>query len=180
MLATATCTDGKINIELQWSGPSVVQTRIADLLDEGWSAAFNVTFNELLQDEHIQQTAFGQYNVVTWRQFGAANPTNDNVWLMCRNIGGIALNWPRFCDEERDAIILETMATADDSARVPLMQELVRKINEDHLYVFFNHTLWMNAFAENVRGVCDRVAPDGTPLKCETNGRNWFSSIWLA
>ena len=38
------CSDGKINIELQWSGPSVVQTRIADLLLEGWSPAFNVTF----------------------------------------------------------------------------------------------------------------------------------------
>lgn len=179
VLGAPTCTDGKINIELQWSGPSVVQTRIADLLDEGWSGSFNVTFDELLQDEHVQQAAFGQYNVVTWRQFGAANPTNDNVWLLCRTIGGISLNWPRLCDEERDAIILETMATPDDAGRVPLMQELVRKMNEDYLYVFFNHTLWMNAFAENVRGVCERTAPDGTLLKCETNGRNWFSSIWL-
>ena len=179
VLGTPTCSDGKINIELQWSGPSVVQTRIADLLDEGWSGAFNVTFNELLQDEHVQQAAFGQYNVVTWRQFGAANPTDDRLWLLCRTIGGISLNWPRFCDEERDGIILETMATADDADRVPLMQELVRKMNEDYLYVFFNHTLWLNAFAENVRGVCDRTAPDGTLLKCETNGRNWFSSIWL-
>jgi peptide/nickel transport system substrate-binding protein len=176
---TPACTDGKINIELQWSGPSVIQTRIADLLDESWGPAFNVTFDELLQDEHIQQAALGQYNVATWRQFGAVNPTNDNVWLMCRNIGAISLNWPQFCDEERDAIILEAMATPDDAARTPLMQELVRKMNEDYLYVFFNHTLWLNAFAENVRGVCDRVAPDGTPLKCETNGRNWFSSIWL-
>ncbi len=179
VLGTPTCTDGKINIELQWSGPSVVQTRIADLLDEGWGPAFNVTFNELLQDEHVQQAAFGQFNVVTWRQFGAVNPTNDNVWLLCRTIGGISLNWPRFCDEERDAIILEAMATADEAERIPLMQELARKMNEDYLYVFFNHTLWMNAFAENVRGVCDRTAPDGTPLTCETNGRNWFASIWI-
>ncbi len=176
---TPTCTDGKINIELQWSGPSVVQTRIADLLDEGWGPAFNVSFDELLQDEHVQQAAFGQYNVVTWRQFGAVNPTNDNVWLMCRNIGGISLNWPRFCDEERDAIILETMATPDDAARVPLLQELVRKMNEDYLYVFFNHTLWLNAYSENVRGVCDRTAPDGSLLICALNGRSWFDSIWL-
>ena len=179
VLGTPTCTDGKINIELQWSGPSVVQTRIADLLDEGWSVAFNVTFNELLQDEHISQTAFGQYNVNTWRQFGAENPTDDSVWLMCRTIGGISLNWPRFCDEERDAIILETMATPDDADRVPLMQELVKKINEDFLYIFFFHTLWDNAFAENVHGVCDRTAPDGSALTCATNGRTWFSSVWI-
>ncbi len=179
LLGTPTCTDGKINMEYQWSGPSVVQTRIADLLDEGWSVAFNVTFNELLQDEHISQTAFGQYNVNTWRQFGAANPTNDNVWLLCRTIGGISLNWPRFCDEARDALILETMATPADADRVPLLQELVQKINEDYLYVFFNHTLWTNAFTEPVHGVCDHVAPDGTPLLCANNGRTWFSAVWI-
>ena len=54
------------------------------------------------------------------------------------------------------------------------------KINEDYLYIFFNHTLWMQAFGEDVRGVCDRTAPDGTLLSCATNGRNWFSSIWFA
>ncbi len=180
LLGTPTCTDGKINIELQWSGPSVVQTRIADLLDEGWSVAFNVTFNELLQDEHISQTAFGQYNVVTWRQFGSANPTNDNVWLLCRTIGGISLNWPRFCDEDRDALILDVMATPDDADRVPLLQELVQKVNDDYLYVLFNHTMWSNTFDEDVRGVCDRTAPDGTSLACATNGRTWFSSVWMS
>ena len=51
------------------------------------------------QDEHILQTAIGLYNVVTWRQFGATDPSSDNVWLMCRTIGGISLNWPKFCDE---------------------------------------------------------------------------------
>ena len=33
-------------------------------------------------------------------------PAADNVWLLCRTIGGISLNWPRFCDEERDAALL--------------------------------------------------------------------------
>ena len=179
VLGTPTCTDGKINMELQWSGPSVIQTRIADLLDEGWKVAFNVTFNELLQDEHIAQTAFGQFNVNTWRQFGNANPTGDNVWLMCRTIGGISLNWPRFCDEERDALILETMATPDDAGRAPLLQELVQKVHDDYLYILFNHTLWENAFVENVHGVCARTAPDGTLLECATNGRSWFSSVWM-
>ncbi len=182
VLGTPACTDGKINIELQWSGPSTVQTRIAELLNESWTeAGFNVTFDELLQDEHVSQTAFGQYNVNTWRQFGATNPADDRVWLMCRNIGGISLNWPRFCDEERDAIILEIMATPNPDDQVPLWQQLTEKINQDYLYVFFNHTLWDNAFAENVKGVCNRTAP-GDPevtLKCSSNGANWFSSIWI-
>jgi peptide/nickel transport system substrate-binding protein len=179
VLAQPTCTDGKINIELQWSGPSVVQTRIADLLDEAWSVAFNVTFDELLQDEHISQTAFGQYNVNTWRQFGADDPSTDNVWLLCRTIGGISLNWPRFCDPERDQILLDAQATTDQATRVGLYQQLQQKLADDYLYVFFYHTMWDNAFADNVHGVCDRKAPDGTLLKCASNGRTWFSSVWM-
>jgi ABC-type transport system substrate-binding protein len=179
VLTGPTCTDGKINIELQWSGPAVVQTRIADLLDEAWSAAFNVTFDELLQDEHISQTAFGQYNVVTWRQFGADDPAGDNVWLLCRTIGGISLNWPRFCDEERDALLLQAQALTDTADRAPIYQQIEAKINADFLYIFFNHTMWDNAFATNVHGVCDRTAPDGALLKCASNGRTWFSSVWM-
>jgi peptide/nickel transport system substrate-binding protein len=176
-----TCTDGKINVELQWSGPSVVQTRIADLLDAGWSnAGFNVNFNELPQDEHILQAATGQYNVVTWRQFGATDPALDNVWLMCRNIGGISLNWPKYCDESRDALLLEAQASTDEATRVALYQELSQKLNDDYLYVFFNHTMWDNAFAENVRGMCDRLAPEGAATQCVTNGRSWFSSVYFA
>ncbi len=119
MLGGPTCTDGKINMELQWSGPSVVQTRIAEILDEGWKAAgFNVTFDELPQDAHIQQAALGQYNVVTWRQFGAEDPSLDNVWVLCRTIGGISLNWPKYCDEERDALLLEGQLLENGPERV--------------------------------------------------------------
>jgi len=174
------CASGKINMELQWSGPSVIQTRIADLLAEGWGDFFNVTFDELPQDEHIQQTALGQYNVVTWRQFGAPDPALDNVWLECRSIGGISLNWPKFCDPDRDALILEGQSTTDLAARVPLYQEMSQKIHDDYLYIFTLLSIWDNAFAANVRGVCDRTSPDGVALRCAENGRTWHSSVWLA
>ena len=51
------CSDGKINMEYQFSGPSVVGTRISELLVEGWEPFFNVTIDELPQDAHIQQVA---------------------------------------------------------------------------------------------------------------------------
>lgn len=173
------CTDGKVDMEFQWSGPSVIQTRIAELYDQGWSEFFNVKFQELPQDAHIQEVAFGVYDVVTWRQFGAVNPADDRVWLICKTIGGLALNWPRYCDEERDALIseLDLITTVED--RVPLLNELVEKMNQDYLYVFMNHTLWDNAFAENVRGVCSHLTPEGATMQCSRGGRTWFSSVWL-
>jgi len=174
------CTDGKIDMEFQWSGPSVVQTRIAELFEENWSAGFNVNFQELFQDAHIQEVAFGQYDVVTWRQFGAVNPGDDQVWLSCLTIGGLALNWPRYCDEERDAILADLQLATTVEERQPLLAELTEKMQQDYLYVFLLHTLWHNSFAENVRGVCGHPTPDGAVQRCATNGRTWFNEVWLA
>lgn len=174
------CTDGKIDMELQWSGPSVEQTRIAELLDEGWSEFFNVTFQELPQDQHIQEAALGLYNVVTWRQFGAVDPWEDNVWLLCRTIGGISLNWPKYCDESRDALLLEAQASQDPAERAALYQELSAKLNEDYTYIFFTHTLWDNAFAESVKGVCSHTTPEGITRICSVNGRTWFDNVWIS
>jgi peptide/nickel transport system substrate-binding protein len=174
-----TCSDGKINIELQYAGPAVIQTRRAEILEEGWSAAFNVTFDELLEDEHIQQTALGQYNVNLWRQFEGEDPSTDDVWLLCRTIGGISLNWPRHCDEQRDALLMQARATADPTERIGLYQQVEQMINDAYTYIFLTHTAWMNAFTDNVHGVCDRTAPDGTALKCAVAGRTWFQTVWM-
>ncbi|HUF98675.1 MAG TPA: ABC transporter substrate-binding protein [Ilumatobacter sp.] len=175
----ANCSDGRINMEYQWSGPSVIQTRIADLLIDSWSAAFNVTRDELLQDEHIQQTALGQYNVNTWRQFDSPEASTDNVWLLCRTVGGISLNWPKLCDPARDEALLTAQAVTDPAARAAEYQEAVQLIHDAYVYVFLTHTLWNFAFTSDVRGQCDRVAPDGTPLLCNAAGRTWHDSIWI-
>jgi len=174
------CTDGKINMELQYPAGSVVLDQTSDLLIQGWSGSFNVTVQTIPQDEHIQEAALGQYNVVLWRQFGAEDPALDNVWLLCRTVGGISLNWPKFCDPSRDELLLQAQATTDEATRIDLYKQIEQKLHDDYLYIFLAHTLWSNAFAENVHGVCDRVSPEDVPLRCVSNGRNWFSSIWMS
>lgn len=173
------CSGGKIDMELQFSGPAVSQTRIAELLEQGWSVAFNVTFDELNQQDHIRQVALGQYDAVTWRQFGAPDPATDNVWLMCRSVGAVSLNWPRYCDEERDRLLLRAQATTDPKARAALYREVVASVHDAYTYVFLTHTAWANSSVVAVHGTCDRVSPEGVALACTMNGRIWFSSVWI-
>lgn len=177
---TALCTDGKVNVEYQWSGPSVLATRIADFFNENWSESFNVTFDEKSQADHIQEAALGIYNIVGWRQFGAENPGDDRVWLECRNIGGISLNWPRYCNEERDALLKEIANPADPAERPALLQQLVQNMHDSYAYIFMTHSSWAVVESEKVNGNCDRVGPDGDPLVCSTNGRMYFASTWLS
>ena len=167
-------------MELPVPAGSVVLDQTGDLLTQGWRDSFNVTVQTLPQDEHIQETALGQYNAVLWRQFGAEDPALDNVWLLCRTVGGISLNWPKFCDPARDDLLLQAQATTDEAARIPLYQQVTQMIHDDYIYIFLAHTPWVNAFAENVHGMCDRESPDGVLLRCVSNGRNWFSSIWIS
>ena len=177
---TALCTDGKVNMEYQWSGPSVLATRIADFYNQNWSESFNVTFDEKSQADHIQEAALGIYNVVGWRQFGAENPGDDRVWLECRNIGGISLNWPRYCNEERDALLKEIANPATPEERPALLQQLVQNMHDSYAYIFMTYSSWAIVESEKVNGSCDRVGPDGDPLVCSTNGRMYFASTWLS
>ena len=174
------CTDGKINIELQYSGPSVAQTRIADLLIDSWEDYFNITQDELLQDDHITQVVLGQWNVVAWRQFGAVDPDNDVLWITCLAIGFIALNFPRYCDEERDALLYEQRAIDDVDRRVEIWHEIQENIRDSYSYIFFNHANWTIGARDNVNNVCGQTSPaDGVTLFCNNQGRVQLHQVWL-
>ncbi len=174
------CSGDRIVIQYQYAGPSVAGTRIADLMVAGWSDAFEVTVTEVFQDDLIQNAALGAYNTVMWRQFGAIDPAADGIWLTCRTIGPVSLNWPRYCDEERDALLLLAQAEADPDVRADLYRQVEARINDAATYVFLQHTMWDVALAPVVRDVCGRTSPDGIALDCVGNGVVWFDRAWLA
>ncbi len=174
------CTNGKVNMELQFSGPSVTQTLIMDILIDGWEDYFNVTRQELLQPAHIQEVAFGLYDVVTWRQFGAADPDNEVVWLECATAGaGIALNWVRVCDEERDALLFEQRATDDDARRIEIWQEIAQNIADTYSYIFLTHANWVVGFNDNVKNLCGTTGPDDQEIMCNNAGALFLHNAWV-
>ena len=173
------CTDGRINVELQYSGPSVAQTRIAELLIDSWEDYFNVTEQELLQDAHIIEVALGQFNVVTWRQFGAVDPDNDVLWIECRSIEFISLNWPRDCDPERDALMYEQRASRDLDRRVEIWHWIQENLRDSYTYIFFNHANWTIGAGDHVQNVCGQTSPTGVELFCNNQGRVQLHQVWL-
>ena len=175
----ANCTNGKINMEYKFVEGSVIAQRAAELFEKGWSVAFNVDFDLNNQQQHIQAAALGSYNAMAWRQFGAFAPEGDNVWLMCRTVGFISLNWPKYCDEDRDALLLEAAATRDEAVRTPLYQELAQMLHDNYLYIFLNHNKWLSSFSDNVQGVCEGQTPDGHTIFCPSDGISSVRSMWL-
>ncbi len=174
------CSDGRINMELQHSGPSVIQTRIADLLVDSWSDHFNVTVQELLQDNHITEVALGQYDAVTWRQFGEVDPDNDVVWLQCASVSFISLNWTRYCDTERDRLMHEQRGIDDLDRRVEVWHQIQQMVRDAYTHIFFNHANWTIGARDTVHNVCGQTSPaDGTGLFCNNQGRAQLHQVWL-
>lgn len=175
----ANCTDGKIDMEYQWPGPDVVNTRIADLMIAGWGAAFNISRDELLQDEHVQQTALGQYNANLWQAFSAVDPISDTVWLSCRTVGVISLNFPKFCSPALDAALLAAAIAQDPIERADLYQETERILNESFARVYLTHALTAIALSNEVHGVCNRTSPEGVELLCSNGNVIWHDTTWI-
>ncbi|MEQ8840000.1 MAG: ABC transporter substrate-binding protein [Acidimicrobiales bacterium] len=174
------CTNGKVNMELQYSGPSVTQTLIMDLFINGWEDYFNVTRQELLQTDHITEVAFGLYDVVTWRQFGAIEPDNEVVWLECATAGaGIALNWVRVCDEDRDTHLFAQRATLDEDERIAAWQEIAQNVHDSYAYVFLTHSRWVLGYSENVKNLCGTTGPDGDSVTCNADGSIFLHNAWI-
>jgi peptide/nickel transport system substrate-binding protein len=175
------CSDGKINMQFKYVGGSQIQDDIADVLTGAWSdAGFNVDITNTKQDSYITEVALNQYQVVIWRQFGAVDPDSDVVVLQCESIGVIALNFPRWCDEERDGMIQAQRAAVDEDERKTIWADIVRKVNEASTYVFLTHTKWVNSYDTTVKGLCSAPAtPDGDLQRCTVNGRTPYQTVWI-
>jgi peptide/nickel transport system substrate-binding protein len=175
------CTNNKIDMVRQTSGPTVGQTREAELIAQGWQVAFNVTLESIPLDDHVQSVIFGQYQVADWRQFGAVDPSEDNVWLLCKTAtAGLALNFTRSCDAERDRLLTEAQNEPDPEKRAELYQQVSAAVQQSYAYIFWAHTLWDIALHDDVRGVCSRTSLEGVPLRCQINGRPFFDKTWLS
>jgi peptide/nickel transport system substrate-binding protein len=174
------CSGGKINFTRSTSGGSVGQTREGELLKQGWSSAFNVTLVEDPLDDHIENVVFGRFQVADWRQFGAVDPSEDNVWLLCKTAtAGMSLNFARKCDPARDTLLIEAQNEADPAKRAELYKQVSVLVNEDYAYLFYAHTLWDIAAHDHVRGLCSRSTPEGVELRCQINGRAFFDKAWI-
>ena len=174
------CSDGRIDMELSFGGPSVENTRIADLQADAWEEFFNVTTVEVLQDKLITEVVLGNYNVVNWWQFGSVSPDSDMLWLECATVGPVSLNFPRYCDEERDELMHESRRIDDLDRRVEIWHRVQEMIRDAYTYIFYYHTNWVIGARDNVHNVCGQTSADGVEVWCNNAGRAQIQQIWLS
>ena len=99
--------------------------------------------------------------------------------VRCDTIGGLSLNWPRYCDEERDALLALAKLETEVEPQIEIYQEVSQRINDAFLYIFHSHSLWDVAVRDNVYNICGVTAPNGKELDCLINGDVWFNTTFI-
>jgi len=172
------CEGDRIKMVFKYTGPSAILELTADVLIDGWKAAFVVEREQELQDDYILHVATGDYQVVAWRQFGAEDPDGDFTWLDCRNVGqpgSLSITFSRYCNEEIQSLLLEQRASADPGLQAETWQKVTALLNENYVYIFLNHTPWLVAANDNVRNPVVVKQADG---KGKTVLGNGVHSLW--
>jgi ABC-type transport system substrate-binding protein len=176
------CEGDKIKMAFKYSGPSVEQDLTADTLINGWNDAFVVERDQVLQDDYIVQVATGDYQVVTWRQYGTHDPEGEVIWHDCRTITpGISINWTRNCNQDTQRLLIEQRGTNDEATRIKDWKQIAQNMHDDYIYVFLQHTMWMLAAQPNVGGGFASDFPEGNGnTKTDIgNGSHTVAQMWL-
>jgi peptide/nickel transport system substrate-binding protein len=174
------CDGDKIKMKFKYTGPSVEQDLVADTLINGWKSAFTVSRDQVLQDDYIVQVATGNYQAVTWRQYGVADPEGEFVWHDCRSISpALSLNWTRNCNQDTQRLLLDQRSSNNEAKRISDWQQIAKNINEDYIYIFLEHTDWMIAAHKNVGGGIESDFPEGGRKVAASNGSHPVSQMWL-
>ena len=174
------CSGGKINMRLGIPGPSVESDRAVDLFVATWGEFFNLDATVKPLQDLLIDVVLGNYDVAQADAFGAVDPDNDALFMECGAISFIALNFARYCDQERDELIYEQRRVDDLDRRVQIWRR-IQEINRDaYIYIFLTHANWTIGARDNVENICGQVGPAGEPIFCNNTGQTWLSQLWLS
>jgi len=158
-------TGQPLSFTLGDGGTDATNVNQANLLKQQFEAAgMKVEVKLVEQSKFVADAVTGDYQANIWRQFGSPDPDYDRVWWASENAtGAIALNIARLKDPQLDAALDKGRGTTDEATRKQAYATVQQRFAENLAYIWLDHTLWVIAANNNVRGITNGPLPDGTP-----------------
>lgn len=140
------------------------ETREAvELLQQQWAqVGINVDITTVDQSAFISTAIAGDYDANLWRQFGAPDPDVDQVWWNSGGETGNILNFPNMFDDQIDDALRRGRQSTSEAERKQAYADLQNRMAELIPYVWLNHTMWVVAANNDVRGIGNGTLPNGT------------------
>jgi len=140
----------------------------------------DVKVDTIEQATLISKAISGDYQFLTWRQFGGVDPDSNYLWWHSDYAtGSPALNMARNIDKEIDAALTAGRTSADEAVRKEAYGKVQARLAIDLPYVWLSHLRYTMGAANKVRGLEGATFPDGTKQAPMVQGAFFVQEMWL-
>ena len=145
-------------------------------------AGFVVTLQPILQDSIINVALTGQFQAVTWRQFGAVNPDLNYIFWTPTNAltPGFAINMAGNTDPAMQTALIQGRSATDQSGTIAAYQQVNRLLSTDIPYVWYARVVWSIGAQPKVQNFNNPTTPTGNKAFGQIGGSIWPQQIWLS
>jgi len=144
-------------------------------------AGIDIKLRTTEQATLINKAISGDYDIMTWRQFGSPDPDGNFTWWIGENATSVpALNMARNQDPQIDEALRAGRQTADEATRKKLYGTVQERLAIDLPYVFMTHLRWTMGAANHVRNLESGTLPNGQKRAGLISGVLPLNEMWVA
>lgn len=141
-----------------------------------------VTLNPILQDSIINTALTGNFQALTWRQFGAVNPDLNYIFWTPTNAltPGFAINMAGNSDPAMQVALLQGRSATDTAGQAAAYQQVNKLLSQDIPYVWYARVIWSIGAVSKVQNFNNPTTPSGSKAYGQIGGAIWPQQIWLS
>ena len=146
------------------------------------TAGMTVTLVPTLQDSIINVALQGNFEALTWRQFGAVNPDLNYIFWTPTNASTplFAINMARNTDPAMQTALLQGRQSTDSATRTQAYQQVNRLLSQDIPYVWYSRVVWAVGAQPKVQNFNNPTTPSGAKAFGMIGGAVWPQQIWVS
>ena len=160
---TLTC----VNSPIVEQSATLIQTFLSQI-------GVSVSITAVTQATLIGDAIFGQYQAMTWSQFGGVSPDTNYPWFSTKT----GLNFANNLDSKIEAAMIAGMAASTTAARVKSWSFVNDQIDRDIPYMWTSRTIWGIAAHSNVQNWKTFTEPSGKSVLQPNQGVLFFTETW--
>jgi ABC-type transport system substrate-binding protein len=139
---------------------------VVAVVSQQWKAAgVNVTTSQIETSSFITSAVLGNYQALTFQQFGATDPDQNYVWWSTETLGppgSVSLNLARNNDPTIQKNLEIGRTNPDQAARTEAYKTVGERFSIDCPYIWLGETVWCAVGLPNVAGINGQILPDGS------------------
>jgi len=156
----------------------LIDQQLADLLVEQWAAAgITATVRRAPSASLIVDVVSGNFQLVTWRNFGSIDPDADYLWWHSSGVQpeAISTNVSQYASEAIDTALDTARGTGDLATRDASYQTVARELNRGVAQVWLGRPTWVLAADPQVQGLAA-----GQVTMATLGAKPWLATLWLS